>query len=432
MSHVEGQQNEGNTMLHVEGQQNEGNTSRSHVEGEGEGSTSHIEYQLDGGNVQPQQSQAVAAHMQALQRRKIAQLEEKLEALQSGRAVKERQTIWYVAKGRAIRRVVALFDSIDDLVAENDRRFEANDPDTTIEQDRLQIGYSTLARTLPWFYKKGSEMEYEEYSHMLKMLRQGADSARGDDTSKLKTLILEWVNREFKLVSLIDPDDKISCGFTHDVCGRLLCPAELDWTNPEAGIRNRSDGYIITDLSFPAYLYDKYTTKLDDLEEGLFKGKILIQGYKAVFTSPSSAKDVDSDGDGADVISNNQRAKKSLSGIKVKKHVAQIIQMEKVTPRSIAYIACQVRFALSSVTSWRSMDGDFDYEQFWWTIVDFFEKAPGQEARRRVDKLLEWWTRKVFGRNRRGELSDTMKANMSVNALAKQREQRDDTAFDSP
>lgn len=137
-------------MSHVEDQQNEGNTSEMHADGDSEGSTSHIENRLDGGNVQPQQSQAVAAHMQALQRRKIAQLEEKLEALQSGRAVKERcrryrtywvalltisvrQTVWYVAKGRAIRCVITLFDSIKDLVAENDRRYESEDPDNTIE-----------------------------------------------------------------------------------------------------------------------------------------------------------------------------------------------------------------------------------------------------------------------------------------------------------
>lgn len=43
-----------------------------------------------------------------------------------------RQTIWYIAKGRAIRRVVTLFDSIEDLVAENDRRHEIDsDPDAT-------------------------------------------------------------------------------------------------------------------------------------------------------------------------------------------------------------------------------------------------------------------------------------------------------------
>lgn len=108
----------------------------------------------------------------------------------------------------------------------------------------------------------------------------------------------------------------------------------------------------------------------------------------------------------------------------------------------------QVRFALSSVTSWRSIDGDFDYAQFWRTIVDFFEKPPGRDARRRVDRLLEWWTRcvsftlpsslnwtlifrKVFGKKHRNELSDAAKANMSVNALARQRAHRDDVAFDS-
>jgi hypothetical protein len=68
----------------------------------------------------------------------------------------------------------------------------------------------------------------------------------------------------------------------------------------------------------------------------------VLQGYKAIFTSPSSAKDVEGDGDGANVIVNNRRAKRSFCGMKVKKHVAQIIKMDKVTPHSIAYAACQV------------------------------------------------------------------------------------------
>jgi hypothetical protein len=61
-----------------------------------------------------------------------------------------------------------------------------------------------------------------------------------------------------------------------------------------------------------------------------------------VFTSPSSAKDVEGDGDGTDIIKNNRHTRRSSSGLKVKKHVVQIINMKKVTPRSIAYIACQV------------------------------------------------------------------------------------------
>ncbi|KAG2110411.1 hypothetical protein DEU56DRAFT_920178 [Suillus clintonianus] len=407
----------------------EGSTSEPHIQDQG--SMSHVE---DWQDDHSQRSQAAAASLQARQRRKIAQLEAKLGTLESGRAVKEKQTNYYVAQGRAIKRIVTLFDTIEDLVTENDRRCDVEeDAESSLDEDRLQVGYVTLTATLPWLPTKAAELDNEDYCRMLKLLRQGADGARGDDTSKLKALVAEWLNREFKPDPLIDADDKHSHGFTNDTCGKLLCPAELDWNNPviRAGIRDRIDGHIVTDLSFPAFLYDKYTANPNDLEEGLFKGKVLLQAYKAVFTSPSSAKDVEGDGDGIDVIQNNRRAKNSVFGVKVKKHVAQIIRMKKVTPRSIAYIACQVRFALSSVTSWRSVDGDFDYEQFWRSIVDFFERAPGRAARRRVDVLLEWWTRKVFGRNHRNDLTSTAKANMSINALARQRAQRDDAAFDS-
>lgn len=35
-----------------------------------------------------------------------------------------RKTTYYVAQGRAIRRMVALYTNLDDLIAENDRRYE--------------------------------------------------------------------------------------------------------------------------------------------------------------------------------------------------------------------------------------------------------------------------------------------------------------------
>jgi hypothetical protein len=49
------------------------------------------------------------------------------------------------------------------------------------------------------------------------------------------------------------------------------------FTRVRAGIRDRSDGHIVTDLSFPTFLYEGYKANPDDLEEGLFKGKILVQ-----------------------------------------------------------------------------------------------------------------------------------------------------------
>ncbi|KIK36933.1 hypothetical protein CY34DRAFT_48676, partial [Suillus luteus UH-Slu-Lm8-n1] len=303
-----------------------------------------------------------------------------------------------MTQGRAIRRMVSLYDSIEDLIRENDRRCDTDNDDVTIDQDRLQMGYISLSSAIPWLNERASELDNEDYLHMLKKLRQGADSARGDDTSKLKSLVPDWINRESNPNPPVDREDKHHRGFVHDACGRLLCPTELDWQNPvvKAGIRDRADGYIVTEMSWPTFLYEKYTADQNNLEKGLFKSALLVQAFKAIFTSPSSAKDVDGDGDGANVIENNRRARKDISGKKVKTHVAQIIKMHKVTPRSIAYVACQLRFALSSVTSWRPIDGDFDYLQFWCNIVDFFERAPGRLAQRNVKQLLTWWTRCVF------------------------------------
>ncbi|KAG2158374.1 uncharacterized protein EDB93DRAFT_1050072, partial [Suillus bovinus] len=115
------------------------------------------------------------------------------------------------------------------------------------------------------------------------------------------------------------------------------------------------------------------------------------QAFKAIFTSSSSAKEVAGDGDGTNVIENNRHSEKGMSGKKVNTHVTQIIKMHKVSPRSITYVACQLQFALSSVTSWCSMDNDFDYVQFWYNVVDFFERAPGRITQHNIDCLLKWW-----------------------------------------
>ncbi|KAG2737537.1 hypothetical protein P692DRAFT_20883456 [Suillus brevipes Sb2] len=278
-----------------------------------------------------------------------------------------------------------------------------------------------------------SAFDIDECEDMLKKLKKGGDAARGDDTSTLKDLIAEWVNQDFHPSRLLRSDDKQSRGFAHDVCGRLLCPAEWDWTDDrvKAGIRDRTSDFIVSENSWPMFVYENYSFDDNNMEKGLFKSKILVQAFKAVFTSPSSAKEADGDGEGADIIENNRRARRALYQVKVKTCVASIINMRKVTARSIAYVVCQVRFALSSVSSWRTVDGDFDYEAFWNNIVDFFEAVPGPVARQRVDKLLEWWTRKIFGKNHREDLTPEVVSRMSVTALAEQRRVLEDAAFDS-
>ncbi|KAG2744719.1 hypothetical protein P692DRAFT_20743198 [Suillus brevipes Sb2] len=355
-------------------------------------------------------------------KRRIAALEDELERMRHERGTKQRLTTYFVAQGRAIRRLVVLYTSLEELIAENDRRY-----------DQRPLGYIELSRALPWLHTNLGGLDHEECEDMLRKLKKGADAARGDDTSCLKDLVAIWVNQHFHPSPLIRPDDKHLRGFGSDICGKLLCPAEWDWdqNRVKAGIRDRTTAYIVSENSWPLFLYENYTMNRDNLEEGLFKSKLLVLAFKAIFTSPSSAKEVDGDGDGADIIANNMRARRKSDQAKVKSCVASIINMKKVTPRSIAYIACQVRFALSNVSSWRTIDGDFDYEAFWNNVVDFFENVPGPVTKRRVEKLLEWWTRKVFGTNHREDLTPEVVSHMSVNTLAEQRKALEDAAFDS-
>ncbi|KAG1762972.1 hypothetical protein EDD22DRAFT_952697 [Suillus occidentalis] len=86
-------------------------------------------------------------------------------------------------------------------------------------------------------------------------------------------------NREFKPNPPVDHEDKHCRGFVNDTCGRLLCPTEMDWSNTvvRTGIMDRTDGHVVTEMSWPAFLYDGYTADMDNLEEGLFKSKLLIQ-----------------------------------------------------------------------------------------------------------------------------------------------------------
>ncbi|KAG1811124.1 uncharacterized protein BJ212DRAFT_1483796 [Suillus subaureus] len=330
----------------------------------------------------PDLSGVVPTSVEARAKHRITVLEEELQMMQQEKGTKQRKTTYYVSQGRAIHCMVVLYTSLEDLIAKNDRRYKEQLEENTTEQDRLQRGYITLAQVVPWLHPKLSELDIDDCEDMLK---------------------------------------------------KLLCPSEWDWSDPQvkAGICNQTSEYIVSENSWPLFLYENYTVDSNNLEEGLFKSKILVQAFKATFTSPSSAKEADGDGDRANILENNRRARRALNQAKVKTCMASIINMRKVTARSIAYVVCQVCFALSGVTSWRTIDGDFDYEMFWNNIVDFFEDVPGPVAQCRVTQLLKWWTRKIFGRNHHEDLTPDVMSKMSVTALAEQRKAIEDAVFDS-
>jgi hypothetical protein len=65
-------------------------------------------------------------------------------------------------------------------------------------------------------------------------LSKGAAGARGDDTKSIKSAVLDWITpRGQGLVPPLSRNVKVDRGFNHERTGALLCPAGLDWSNPE-------------------------------------------------------------------------------------------------------------------------------------------------------------------------------------------------------
>lgn len=58
--------------------------------------------------------------------------------------------------------------------------------------------------------------------------------ARGDDSNKLKSACVEWVDRQFGTSEpRLMAHSKFERGFETANTGYLLCPGEYDWDNTE-------------------------------------------------------------------------------------------------------------------------------------------------------------------------------------------------------
>ncbi|KAG1857425.1 hypothetical protein F4604DRAFT_1882988 [Suillus subluteus] len=178
---------------------------------------------------------------------------------------------------------------------------------------------------------------------------------------------------------VIHGQSKMGRGFNNDATGRLICPVDYDWSDPvvQQGIRDYHPDY-----------------------HGLFKGKLLLKMFKYIFTSPTSAELDDQEQTSPAMLSTQgpPKQRRTDGERRTRCDVAGLLNMKSVQPRSIAYAAVQLRFALSSTGSWRIVDDEFNHQEFYDNIVDFLELAATSDAVKEVEDLLLWWNRKVFGR----------------------------------
>lgn len=163
---------------------------------------------------------------------------------------------------------------------------------------------------------------------------------------------------------------------------------------------------MVSGDQWPILIYQGYNYDAEDPWNGLFRSSLLVsvsstnwlrqlfehywprcQGYKHIFTSPSSVE---------------KEPKATRSGN------ARIHGMTQVTPASIAYVATQVseyiltyfepfdtlrvqiRFSLTSSPVFSRTDTVTDSERFYNSILNFFDDVDEKEE---VDELLTWWNR---------------------------------------
>ncbi|KAJ7090535.1 hypothetical protein C8R44DRAFT_861301 [Mycena epipterygia] len=247
-------------------------------------------------------------------------------------------------------------------------------------------------------------------------LQKGANDSRSDDLGRVTAAIGTWINQDRDrpdlavfdhTPSIVDEegnrvrqyaplldDVRLNRGVGHDVCGGLLSPLEHDWAVEGVRIKLRSGALALNESFYSRVFYLGFKGDPDDLDTGFLKSRYLVKAwrfssYKIVFTGPSSAKDD---------VENGPPEKKSKTNKAIRKPVCEIMRMNgKVTPRSIAYIAITLHFALTNAQSWTPNYYGFSYPQMYNFIVDYFE-APGAGTphRAHVDALLAWWNQQIF------------------------------------
>ncbi|EGO30815.1 hypothetical protein SERLADRAFT_404821 [Serpula lacrymans var. lacrymans S7.9] len=266
-------------------------------------------------------------------KQRILALKEEIQALKSG-VLKTKSINSWVNQGCGIWCLVSLLDSISDMVAEHNWQiYEQGDEEDLVQpQDYSEKGFKELVYYISALKKKLNE----DFAIM-----KGLNGAQGDNTGNIKPAAVQWLSELFLALSTtpLDPLDEAFCTISQVALFALIC--------------DHHPKYLVTAKLWPTFMYVDYKYNPEDNEKGLFQSTLLLRAYKFVFTSPSSAFSV------------------------------QMPQMQ-ISQKSIAYIAVQLCFALSSVGSWRVEGGDFNYQQFYNNIPNFFKMPPGPTSKAKI------------------------------------------------
>ncbi|RDB19259.1 hypothetical protein Hypma_013703 [Hypsizygus marmoreus] len=301
------------------------------------------------------------------------------DALQQGPRKKARAADPLVHHGRHFGRTVHALCNVHAVITNGVLRLGelSRQPEEsfTSEQRRAFEVFRRMCQIIPTLEDRllDPNEDEDDAEEIAKQIQKGISSARSDDTKSLKGPILDWITpRDQPLLPPIARNQKINRGFHHEVTGALLCPVQLDWSDPEVKAALSSGELRVPGDHWPLCLYARCKFDPEDPWNGFLKNNILVSAYKHIFTSPSSVE---------------KEPKATRSGN------ARIHGMTNVTAASIVYVATQARFALSSSSVFSRTDNVTDSERFYNSLLEFLEE---NEEQQNVNALLVWWNRQIF------------------------------------
>ncbi|RXW23328.1 hypothetical protein EST38_g2529 [Candolleomyces aberdarensis] len=281
---------------------------------------------------------------------------ESYDPLEWGPRKKPRKSDALVHHGRHFGRTIYAFANVGALLNFGIGTTSERPPKTPEERRTLRI-FVKLLELVPNLEDRVMSADEDDLSLIAAMIQKGAGNARTDDTRSLKMPILDWI-------------------FPRDAVG-LYPPLSsstdnLDWNDPDIQRQLRNKEIVAAADDWPFFLFEGEKFNPANPWEGLLRNRLLVLGYKHIFTSPSSTEDI-------------PRATRSGN--------AAIHGMTEVTPASLAYVATQIRFALSSVSTFTRSDKATDSERFYQSLLELLEDPREAEE---VTELMTWWNRQIF------------------------------------
>ncbi|KAF9441624.1 hypothetical protein P691DRAFT_683321, partial [Macrolepiota fuliginosa MF-IS2] len=221
-------------------------------------------------------------------------------------------------------------------------------------------------------------------------LQKGANSARNNDNARIKWEVAFWINSKFNPQDCLDLRSCANCGLQHDVCGELLCPIDIDWSDLLVctSIHNGVLDVNINENFFLCCLYANNCGNPEDIERGFLCNQLLLLTFYVIFISPSV------DEDHFNELPNHSPWRMRGVANTTKSTVATTLNMNgKVTGHAIAYTAVTLVFNLTDATGWADSYNGFSFYGLYNFLVDYFEDTPDPTSKAQAGALLAWWNR---------------------------------------